>query len=133
MVRKSARIWVGWNSLVRPLNTGTPAYRASSSTISLAEAPVLDAVKHPAQDPGRIGDGLLLADLRARGVQVGDAHAQVMARDLEGAAGPGGGLLKNQGDILALENLMGDTRLFLGLELGGYVQEVLDFGGGEVQ
>ncbi len=25
MVRKSARIWVGWNSLVRPFHTGTPA------------------------------------------------------------------------------------------------------------
>ena len=34
IVRKSARIWVGWNSSVRPLNTGTPAYWASSSTMA---------------------------------------------------------------------------------------------------
>ena len=34
MVRTSARIWVGWNSSVRPFQTGTPAYLASSSTIS---------------------------------------------------------------------------------------------------
>ncbi len=34
IVRKSARIWVGWNSSVRPFQTGTPALSASSSTIS---------------------------------------------------------------------------------------------------
>ena len=34
MVSTSASIWVGWYSSVRPLNTGTPANLASSSTIS---------------------------------------------------------------------------------------------------
>ncbi len=34
MVSTSASIWVGWNSSVRPLNTGTPANFASSSTTS---------------------------------------------------------------------------------------------------
>ena len=33
MVRKSARICVGWNSSVRPFQTGTEAYCASSSTM----------------------------------------------------------------------------------------------------
>jgi hypothetical protein len=32
IVRKSASIWVGCHSSVRPLYTGTPAYSASSST-----------------------------------------------------------------------------------------------------
>ena len=34
MVNTSANICVGWNSSVKPLNTGTPAYSANSSTIS---------------------------------------------------------------------------------------------------
>ena len=33
MVRRSASICVGWNSSVRPFQTGTPAFSASSSTI----------------------------------------------------------------------------------------------------
>ena len=33
MVSMSARICVGWNSFVRPFQTGTSAYCASSSTI----------------------------------------------------------------------------------------------------
>ena len=33
----------------------------------LPEAPVLDAVVHPAQHPGGVGDGLLHADLAAGG------------------------------------------------------------------
>ena len=36
MVMTSASICVGWNSSVSPLKTGTPAYCASSSTISWA-------------------------------------------------------------------------------------------------
>ena len=37
MVSTSARIWVGWNSSVRPFHTGTPAYAASVSTVSWAK------------------------------------------------------------------------------------------------
>ena len=37
MVRKSARIWVGWNSLVRPFHTGTPENFAKSSTMVCAK------------------------------------------------------------------------------------------------
>src|SRR5262245_40670142 len=36
MVRTSASVWVGWNSLVRPFHTGTPAYWARISTVSWA-------------------------------------------------------------------------------------------------
>jgi len=41
----------------------------------LSEAPVLDAVVHPAQHPGGVGDGLLHTDLAASGTQVGGTHA----------------------------------------------------------
>ena len=37
IVRKSARICVGWNSLVRPFHTGTPEYSASCSTVAWAK------------------------------------------------------------------------------------------------
>ena len=99
----------------------------------LAEAAVLNAVEHPPQHPGGVGDGLLLADLGAGGIQVGDAHAEIMPGHLEGAAGTGGGLLKDQGDVFALQHFMGNAGLFLGLELGGYIQEVGNFRRGEVQ
>ena len=99
----------------------------------LTEAPVLDAVKHPAQHPGGVGDGLLHADLAAGGAQVGAAHAQVLGGHLEGAAGAGGGLFKDEGHVLALQIAVGDARLLLGLQVGGGVQELLNFSGSEVQ
>ena len=99
----------------------------------LAEAPVLDAVKHAAQHPGGVGDGLLHADLATGGAQVGAAHTQVLGGHLKGAAGAGGGLFKDEGHVLALQVPVGDARLFLGLQVGGGVQEPLDLRGGEVQ
>ena len=100
----------------------------------LAVAAVLDAVKHAAQHPGGVGDGLLLADLAARGVQVGHFHAQIVSGDLKAAAGAGGGLFKDQGDVLARQLVVvADAGLFLGLEVGGEVQQLLDLGRGVVQ
>ena len=99
----------------------------------LAEAPVLDAVVHPAQDPGGVGDALLLAHLGAGGPQIGDAHAQIVARHLKGAAGPGGVLLKEEDDVLALAEGMGDAGLLLGLQLRRQVQETADLLRREVQ
>ncbi len=70
---------MGWNSLVRPFQTGHAGVLRQLFHDLLAVAAVLDAVKHPAQHPGGVGDGLLLADLAAGGVQVGDFHAQIVA------------------------------------------------------
>lgn len=67
---------------------------------ALAVAAVLDAVEHPAQHPGGVGDGLLFADLAARRVEVGDFHAQVVGGDLKAAAGAGGGLLEDEAMFL---------------------------------
>ena len=69
----------------------------------LAIAPVLDAVEHAAQHTGSVGDGLLLADLAAGRVKVGHFHAQIVGSDLEAATGAGGGLFKDQGDVLACQ------------------------------
>ena len=100
---------------------------------ALAVAAVLDAIEHPAQHPGGVGDGLLLADLAARRVEVGDFHAQVVGGDLEAAAGAGGGLLKDEGDVLAAQSVMADTGLFLGLQVGGEIQQALDLVGGVIK
>ena len=66
----------------------------------LAVATVLDAVKHPAQHPGGVGNGFVIADQAARRVKVGDLQAQIVSGDLKAAAGAGGGLFKDQGDVL---------------------------------
>ena len=92
----------------------------------LAEAAVFDAVVHPAQDPGRIRDGLLFPDLGAGGVEVGHAHPQIPGSHFEGAAGAGGRLFKNQGHVFSLTEPVGNTSLLFGLEIGGHVQEFLD-------
>ena len=71
--------------------------------VVLGKAAELDAVIHAAENAGGVLDGLLLAHLRRTRIEVGDAHAQVHAADLEGAAGARGGLLEQQDDVLALE------------------------------
>ena len=89
----------------------------------LPEAPVLDAFKHAGKHLGGISNGFLLADLAARGVQVGGTHAQIMGGDLKGAAGAGGGLFKNQRHIFATQYIVRDARLLFGFQLGGQVQQ----------
>ena len=88
----------------------------------LVEAPVLDAVEEPAQDLGGVLQGLLFAHLAAGRVQVGDVAPLLGGRHLEGAAGPGGGLLKEQHDVLALQGPAADPRPALGLQIFAQVQ-----------
>ena len=99
----------------------------------LAEAAVLDAVIHPAQHPGGVGDGLLLAHLAAAGLQIRHAHAQVHTGHLEGAPGPGGGLFKQQHDVLPLQPAVGHTGALHILEIFGQVQQIADLRRGVVQ
>ena len=99
----------------------------------LAVAAVLDAVKHAAQHPGGVGDGLLFADLAARRVQISHLHAQVVGGHFKAAAGAGGGLFKDQGNVLAVELVVGDAGLLFGLEVCGQVEQLFDLGGGIVQ
>ena len=94
---------------------------------------VLDAVKHPAQDTGGVSKGLLHADLAAGGAQIGRSHAKVLTGHLKGAAGAGGGLFKNQSDVLSLQIAVGDARLLLSLQIGRSVQKLLNLSRGEVQ
>ena len=100
----------------------------------LAIAAVLDAVEHAAQHTGSVGDGLLLADLAAGRVKVGHFHAQIVGSDLEAATGAGGGLFKDQGDILACQLvIVADAGLLFCLQVCGKVQQFFDLGRGVVQ
>ena len=99
----------------------------------LAEAAVLDAVVHAAQHPRGVGDGFLLADLGAGGVEIGHAHAQIVGRDLEAAAGAGAGLFKDQRNVLAAQRVVGDVRLLLLLELRRQIDQRADLLGRQVQ
>ena len=67
------------------------------------------------------------------GVQIHGVHPQVRRRHLEGAAGAGGGLFKNEGHGLPLTGAVGDPGLFLFLQLRRQIQQGPDLAGGEVQ
>ena len=99
----------------------------------LSVAPVFNTVEHAGQYPGRIGDTLLFADLGSLRIQIGRPHAQVMARDLKGTAGPGAGLLKDQGNVPALKITVGDSLFLLILEIGSQIQQIEDLFFREVQ
>ena len=67
-VSRSASSWHGWNSSVRALTTGTPAYAAISSRSLWAKVRHTTTARLPAQDPGHVLDRLALADPRERAV-----------------------------------------------------------------
>ena len=92
----------------------------------LAVAAVLDAVVHPAQHPRGVCDGFLFADLRAAGVQIGHAHAQIVGGHLEAAAGARAGLFKDQRDVFAAQRVVGHARLFACLQLRRKIQQRAD-------
>ncbi|SCI64335.1 Uncharacterised protein [uncultured Blautia sp.] len=98
----------------------------------LVVAPVLDAVEKPAQHFGGVLQRLLLAHLAAAGVQIGDVAPLLGSSHLEGAAGAGGGLFKQQHDVLALKGWVADAGPALGLQVVAQVQEITDLRGGEV-
>ncbi len=100
----------------------------------LAVAAVLDAVEHPAQARGRCRRWTPFADLAARGIKVGHFHAQIVCGHLKAAAGAGGGLFKDQGNVFARKLvIVADAGLLFCLQVGGKVQQFLHLGRGVVQ
>ena len=98
----------------------------------LREAPVLDGVVHPAEDAGGVLHRLLVADLRTRRIQGGHAHPLVERRHLEGAAGPGRGLLENDAEVLPREAGDRARRVRGALQVAGEVEEEAELGGRKV-
>ena len=78
----------------------------------LAEAAVLDRVKHSAEHARRVLQALLLPYLRARRVEIDCRHSEVGCRHLERAARPRARLLEYQRDVLAGAQLVRDAALF---------------------
>ena len=79
----------------------------------LPVAAVLDPLVHSAEHARRVRDGLLLADLRARGIEVSRPHAEIMRRHLKRTARARARLLKDQGDIFPAERIVQDPLLLL--------------------
>ena len=98
----------------------------------LAEAAILDPVEHAAQNAGRVLDGLLAAQMRARGAQIGDIRALVMGGHLEAGTRAGAVLLEDQRDFLALQQFRLGARVFRGFQIGRKLQKEPDLGGGEI-
>ena len=99
----------------------------------LAIAAVLNAVINAGENPCRVSDAFLLSNLRAGGIQISAVHSKIRCRHLKGTAGAGGGLFKNQGNMLALADLMRNPRLFLGLQFRCKIYKTLNFLIGKVQ
>ena len=98
----------------------------------LLEAAVLDAVEHATQHAGGVGHALLYANLAAGGSQIGDMRPLVLRANLKGAACAGGGLLKNQGDVLALQGRLFGAGVFGALQVAGQIQQIVQFFRAEV-
>ena len=99
----------------------------------LAEPAVLDAVVDAAEDARRVLHRLLVADLRPLRAEVGDVRPLVVRGDLERDPRPGGGLLEDDGDVLAAHVLALVPAVLRALEVAGQVQEEPDLPRAEVQ
>jgi hypothetical protein len=96
-------------------------------------APVLDAVEGPPEHAGGVLHGLLVADLGPAGLQVGDVGPLVVGGDLERRARARGGLLEDEGDVLAGQVRPLVAAVLGRLQLGRQPQEEPQLVGGEVE
>ena len=93
----------------------------------LTEAPVLDSLIHPSQNPRRIRNALLLTDLGARRIQIGGSKSQIMGRHFKGAAGSRARFFKNQSDVLSAKNIHRNPLFLFFLQIRREVKQVFDF------
>src|SRR4030095_8268989 len=99
----------------------------------LPKAPVLDAVKGPPEHPGGVLHRLLVPNLGPARLQIRHVGTLVMGRDLERGPGPGLGLLKDQGDVLAHQPRPLVATVLGGLEIRRQPYEEPQLVGGEVE
>lgn len=113
---------LGWMPFVgKPIPDGDTAVAGKILDHTLGIAPEHDAVKHPAQDAGRILHRLLLAKVKVMGIQILRVATLVMDAADGGAVGPRRTLLEDEGYVLAIEQGVLQIRaaLLTGLELLG--------------
>ena len=89
-----------------------------------------DEVVHAVEDAHGVLDGLAVAHVGVG--QIGEAHAQVVARGLERATSTGRAPLKVGENVLAGEVTLVDAGLLLGLKVPGKIDEVAEILGGEI-
>ena len=99
----------------------------------LAEPSVLDAVVGAPQHPSGVLHRLLVADLRAAGVEVGDVGTLVIGGHLERGPGPGRGLLEDERDVLVGQVWTLIAAVLGRLQVRGQSQQELELGRGEVE
>lgn len=93
----------------------------------LVEPAVLDAVIHTPQDAGRVLHGLLVANVRSAGPQVGHVSTLVVSRHLEGTTGTSRRLLENEGNVLPLEERLLRPAVLGFFEICSQADKELDF------
>ena len=93
----------------------------------LLEATVLDAVEHATQHAGGVLHALLHANLATGGAQIGDVSTLVFCTNLEGAASAGGGLLENQGDVLAFQGGLLGAGILGAFQVASQVEQIVEF------
>jgi hypothetical protein len=96
----------------------------------LREASILDTMVHAAQNFRRILDRLLLPHLAVG--EKGDIAALVPAGGLEGAPRARRGLIENENNVLALEEIASYARAFFRLEIMGKIEEIAYLFGREI-
>ena len=108
-----------------------PAYWASFGV--LAEGADHDAVAVAAQDPGGVLDGFPPAQLAVLAGEEQGVAPQLEHPHLEGHPGPGGVLLKDHRQGLALQDLVVDAVLLVVFQLVRQVQDLTDLLPAQVQ
>ena len=99
---------------------------------ALGIAAILNAVKEPAQDLGGVLQRFLFAHLGAARVQIRHMGTLLRRGDLKGTTGPGGGLLKQQDNMLSLQSRVADPGPALGFQVVAQVQKIPDLRGRKV-
>ena len=111
----------------QPVVDGDAGVRREFLDVGLGVAAELDGVVHPTEDPGGVGDRLLVSELRTGRIEIGDVGPLVEGGHLESGAGARRGLLEDEGDLLALETLRLETPVLRRLQRLGETQQVAQF------
>ena len=98
----------------------------------LTGAAVFDGVVHPSEDPRRVLERFLVADLRAGRIEIGDVRPLVVAGDLERAARARGRLLEDQADFFVGEVLLLGAGVLGALQIAREVEQITELARGVV-
>ena len=128
-VRENLR---GMVNVGQPVPNGNTRVRGQCLHHGLFKAAVLDAVVVATEHDRRILPALLLAHVAHRGGEIGDVSALILGGNLKRTAGAGGGLFKQQRNVLVFERLVLDAGTLFVLQICSELEQVGNFIGGEI-